>query len=612
MESHELRRLIQRWAFVVMAMVAIGAGAAYAVARHTVPVYRAVGRLMVGSAITPPVSPVGAANSDLVGSTDEVAPTPFAGLSVSVDSAMVATVAALVAQPTLVAQAIGELHLSAQSSTLSEEVQSAPELGTALVDVAVNDPSPSRAAAIVNQLMDDLVTQLSPGAQHQSTASLQAEISATERKVRTTEVARAAALRGRQDVSGLDQTLAQANDNLTQLYTTLGTLQASQSSGAPGPVRLASAATPPATPASPRVSLDASLGAFAGLLIGSALCVVLGYFDQRLRTEADVRRMLNLPTLVSIPVFDATRLEEAVLAGEAYRRLRANLLFNTSGKTIRSLVVTSARAGEGKTRTAANVAAVIAASGQRVLLIDADLRQPTQHDLFGIAPGYGIADHLEEESNLGEPAVPGRISARGRVTRRSGKAISKSLSCERATTCANLSLMSSGVIPPNPAELLGSQRMSSMIHELEGDHDLVVMDTSAVGVVADALGLVGEVSATILVVEAGRTDAQEAQRAVDALRGVDARVVGVVLNKCPLPRSVWRRARSSGVVSRLTPTGGVGATGDEPAAATGFPLAQVSGGEPTRRGLPVARQHNSRQRASVSVSESTANDSLSP
>jgi capsular exopolysaccharide synthesis family protein len=286
---------------------------------------------------------------------------------------------------------------------------------------------------------------------------------------------------------------------------------------------IAAPATVPSTPASPDIRTNVLLGGFGGLLAGVLLAAVYRFFDTGLRTEEDVQRRLGVPTLAVIPRFKApvagrpsehNRNQE--VAAEGYRRLRTNLLFSAVDKSLQSVVITSARLGEGKTYTAANLAGAIAAAGESVLLIDGDLRRPAQQRLFDEPPRDGFSDLLLEASE-GRISVPSNGAWHTRFQ--------------------NLSLLTSGTLPPNPSELLASKHAGPLLSLLGFTHKLVIIDTPPVMVVTDAVTLAVHATTTVIVVEAGRTNARQVQRAIDVIRSVGGTVAGVVLNKT---RKRWR------------------------------------------------------------------------
>jgi protein-tyrosine kinase len=190
-------------------------------------------------------------------------------------------------------------------------------------------------------------------------------------------------------------------------------------------------------------------------------------------------------------------------ATEAYRGLRTNLQFMGLDKPLKSLVVTSAAPSEGKSTTAANLAVVFAQAGMQVCLVDADLRRPSVARLFGLAPWQGLTTAM-----LGETGVD---------------AVFQSAGVERLT------VLTSGPVPPNPAEILGSARMTALLQHLEARFDMVILDTPPVLAVTDATLLSPRVGGVLLVTRSGVTGGGQARRAADALRAVKANLLGSVL-----------------------------------------------------------------------------------
>ena len=195
-------------------------------------------------------------------------------------------------------------------------------------------------------------------------------------------------------------------------------------------------------------------------------------------------------------------------AAEAYRALRTNLTFAALDKPIESLVVTSAAPGEGKSTTLANLAVTMAQGEHRTILVDADLRHPSLHEIFGVSNERGLTTMFVEPEALGDPPLV-------------------------ETGVENLWLLPSGPIPPNPADLLGSRRMEEVIEALRQRADILLFDAPPVVVVTDAAVLGTKVDGVLLVVSAGRTRRDHAQRARELLERVHVRIVGAVLTNAP-------------------------------------------------------------------------------
>lgn len=195
---------------------------------------------------------------------------------------------------------------------------------------------------------------------------------------------------------------------------------------------------------------------------------------------------------------------------EAFRTLRTNLQFSSIDKEIKVIVVTSSTPGEGKTTVSANLATSIAMGNKKVLLVDCDLRKPKVHQTFGITNVEGLTNILMGEKRLID------VEFRG--------------SDESAT----LSVLASGPIPPNPAELLSSKRMIDFLDDVRFEYDMVILDSPPIGLVTDSAILSTKADGTILVVAAGKTDIEATKRSKGLLDKVNANVIGVVLNKIPI------------------------------------------------------------------------------
>lgn len=198
---------------------------------------------------------------------------------------------------------------------------------------------------------------------------------------------------------------------------------------------------------------------------------------------------------------------------EAYRTLRTNVQFTSVDSETKKIMITSAGPREGKSTTVANLAVSIAQTGKSVLVIDADLRNPSQHKLFGLDNGQGLSVALVQDQGhqqyIRETAVPGVM------------------------------LLTGGPIPPNPAELVGSKRMKRLIQAVSEQYDMVLIDTPPIVAVTDAAILAQEVDGVIIVLAAGEVNKEYAQRAKEQLDKVGAKILGAVLNKADMKTSEY-------------------------------------------------------------------------
>jgi capsular exopolysaccharide synthesis family protein len=194
---------------------------------------------------------------------------------------------------------------------------------------------------------------------------------------------------------------------------------------------------------------------------------------------------------------------------EAYRTLRTNIQFSSIDKTIKSIVVTSFGPGEGKSTVTVNTAVTMAQAEKKVLLIDCDLRKPKVHTFFRIHNGEGLTNIIAGNLDYKEAIKTTEI-------------------------VSGLDIITSGPIPPNPAELIGSQKMKNFLNQVKEDYDIVLVDASPVGMVTDAAILSSIVDGTIFVCAVGETDVEGAKSTKELLDKVNANILGVVLNKVPI------------------------------------------------------------------------------
>jgi capsular exopolysaccharide synthesis family protein len=200
---------------------------------------------------------------------------------------------------------------------------------------------------------------------------------------------------------------------------------------------------------------------------------------------------------------------------EAYRTLRTNLEFTSLDKPIRSMVVTSASPEEGKSTTLANLAVAIAQAGKKVILVDCDLRRPSLHGFFNARNTPGFTDMMRDDALMQKPPL-------------------------QETGVANLFLLSSGTIPPNPAELIASRKMNQVIAALQDQADVVLFDAPPIIAVTDAALLATKVDATLLVISAGKTKRDHAKKAKALLEKVNAHLIGTVLNNVKGETSLYQ------------------------------------------------------------------------
>jgi succinoglycan biosynthesis transport protein ExoP len=291
-------------------------------------------------------------------------------------------------------------------------------------------------------------------------------------------------------------------------------------------VRLMDKAEPQRTPISPNPRKDWLTAILAGLTIAFGLAFGIEYLDDTVKTPEDVTRRLKLPLLGLVPAIRGDHvpiLTETVPHdfGEAFRSLRTSLVFTSGGESTRIIAVTSSQPLEGKTTTACNLALALALGGSRVLLMDADMRRPGLHKTMGLENAVGLS-HL----------LVGQARVRDVVQR---------------TMDPNLFVITAGRTPPNPSELLASERMNHLIANLaHGPFDWVVIDTPPVLAVTDAVIIAQKVAGVVFVIGSEMTRRVHAERALETLQSGRARGIGVVLNRVDFDRNKYYYSRYYG------------------------------------------------------------------
>lgn len=368
--------------------------------------------------------------------------------------ARVASYIKTVDSPVVLQPAIDELGLATTATELANRVKASSEVNTVLINIAVEDSSPVQAAAIAQAVSRSLVNAI---------------------------------------------------DTLEKPKT-----------GGSSPVSLSviKPAVAPLQPTSPNTRMNLLLGLLVGLGLGIAVAVLRSMLDTRVRGEADLRAMTDVPLLGGI-AFDQDAIKKPLLTqspqqsprAESFRQLRTNLQFaNVSGRAA-TVLVTSSLPGEGKSTTATNMAISLAQAGQRVCLVDADLRRPMVNDYLGLDRAVGLTTAL-----IGAAEVLDVLQPWGED---------------------ELFVLASGQIPPNPSELLGSDAMKQLLELLDDTFDAVVIDAPPLLPVTDAAVLSQHVGGVVMVVGAQKLRRQDLEKSLSALEMVGANLLGVILNRLP-------------------------------------------------------------------------------
>lgn len=364
---------------------------------------------------------------------------------------LVQSYAQIATMPVVLDPVIARLGLDTDARSLAKSIHADTPLNTVIIEIIVTDSDPERAARIAN----------------------------------------AVAFQMPRAVESLSTT--KGSDKATVNVTTV------------------SQALVPSYPVSPNTRLQTALGLAIGLLLGVLLALGRHLLDTRLRGVEDIAQVTDAPVIGAIPLWRGPESERVSVLrrprsprSESYRRLRSNLEFVKEGGAT-CLVVTSALPGEGKSTTAANLAAAMAEDGSRVLLVDADLRRPTVADTTGLEGAIGLSTVL-----IGKAQLFGTVQRWGDTT---------------------VDVLTSGEIPPNPLQLIESRAMGTLIEHARTAYDFVVFDSPPLLSLIDAAVLARRTDGPLVVTASGRTRRKQLASALETLRVADVTPIGIALTR---------------------------------------------------------------------------------
>jgi Mrp family chromosome partitioning ATPase/capsular polysaccharide biosynthesis protein len=567
MELAAYLRVLRRWFWLIGLASVIFGSASFVVGRTQPPRYQASATIQVGSFLS-------LAN-------------PNTGL-IQVGQQLAQNYAAIVTTYPVLEATVNKLQLPFPPEKLETLFQTRIVPNTSLLVITVTYTDPVVVADIANELANQLIlnspTNLTKEQQDQvkllreELARAQAQLKAArdendsvERSLsqNPTEQDRKA-LEARRDALNTQINSAQAN--LAQLSNTLTALEQQNNSNT---LTIVEPARIPTDPVNPNVLLITLLAMVVGALLAAGAAFLIEYLNDSVRSPAEILSLTGVPLLGSIAPFGKKRTykdklitwtQPRSMISEAYRALRVNLMYAAKQEeTDQPFVysVTSPSPSEGKSVTTANLATIFASTGMSVLLIDADLRRPTQHLIFEVSNTTGLTDLLsglasQADAADGSAADSGQFTAFrdsriGHIPKNAangnGKAHDNSdqsharLMIARAiqkTRVPGLELIPAGLLPTNPAELLGTAQMQTLMRVVatEMGYDVVLLDSPPSLTVSDSTILAGIVDGTVIVVlEAGRTRRAAAVRTVEQFRTLSLPVAGIVLNRLN-PRDV--------------------------------------------------------------------------
>ena len=495
--------LAWHYAWLLALATLLCAGAAYYLSSRSTPIYQAVTTILINQAPS-------------VNTNDYTA--------IVTSERLAQTYSQLMTKQPVLQGVVERLKLAVEPAELKKAITVQPVTNTTLIEVRVEDPEPQRARDIANALVAEFAAQneaLQSSRYAESKASLLEQLNQMDAQIKAAAQALAAlgdTETNQAERDRLEANLAQYRQTyayILQSYEQVRLAEAQSTSN----VIQAEPALAPHKPVRPRTLVNTLLGGVVGLLLALGGIFLVEALDDTLKSPDEISRQLGLPILGLIAHHGSgddsliTQLEPRSLVSEAFRTLRTNIQFaqaaGAGSEKLQTLLVTSPSPAEGKSTVAANLAVVLAQSGRRVALLDADLRRPRIHKILNLPNRSGISDLFVRPA----ADVDGVLAA---------------------TEIDGLQVLTSGDTPPNPAELLGSSKMVDILAQIGQQVDTIILDTPPVMAVTDSAVLAPNVTGVLLVLKPYVTQMGAARQTVEQMRRAGARLLGVVLNQVDL------------------------------------------------------------------------------
>lgn len=502
MELKLYMALVRRWLWLIVLCTLLAAGGGFVASQLTVPAYEASTTLLINQA------PVSSTSPDYN--------------SVLTSERLARTYAELLRKRPVLEEVVANLGLDTDPDLLAQRVGVNAVRDTQLIVLTVEDIDPQRAADIANEIVAVFIQQnreLQSSRYSASIQSLELELAKLQEDIDNTqsrldELQSATVPEELAERDRLQALLAQYRSSYATLLESYENVRLAEAQSTDS-VSVAEEAQPKRLPVRPKTTLNIFLGGMVGGLFAIGIALLLEQLDDTLKSTEEIEQLAGASTLGVIARIEGDNPAEKLVTAkrprsqvaEAYRVLRANIEFSLIDNGIKTVVVTSAGPIEGKSTSVANLAVAMAQAGKRIILVDTDLRRPTLHQLFEQSNARGITTALikQEGRSISDYLVP--------------------------TGVRNLRLLPSGPLPPNPAELLGSQRMAELIENLRMRAELVLFDSPPLLAVADTTILASVCDATLLVVLAASTKADSLRKATEQLAQSGTRLLGVILNR---------------------------------------------------------------------------------
>jgi len=500
MELREYASILWKWAWLIVLATAVAGVSSWLAVKDQPAIYQTSSTLMIGQAI-------------------ESADPSYQDFYTS--ERLAQTYSELIKREPILRATAAALGFEEQWRSLRGQVAVSLIPGTQLMEIRVTDTDPERAKLVSDQLARQLMAVVDSARPQdanrrfieQQAASFPPKIEAAQAEIQSLEAELAQAFSARQ-IQDIQSRINTLEGQIANWQSTFAQYQLILGNTGTNVLTVIEEAAVPTTPVGPQWMMQVLLAAAIGGILAVGAAFLIEYLDDTIKTPDDVEKAMHLTTLVGISRIPGEKPADKLITikhpkspiSEAYRVLRTNLQFSSLDHPLRTLVVTSPNPVEGKSTTVANLGVVMAQSGKRVVLVDADLRRPVQHRIFQLDNERGLTDALLSE----EPVLDGHL---------------------QSTDVENLQVLTTGPLPPNPSELLGSQRMARLIERLKDQADVILFDSPPSLAVTDASVLGTQADGVVLVADAGRTRRSMAGESVERFQQVGANVLGVVLNR---------------------------------------------------------------------------------
>lgn len=507
MELRQYASILWRWLWLIVLGTVLAAASSYYVSKTIPKVYGASTTLLVNQAQTP----------GTVSYND-----------VLTNMQLAKTYTEMILKRPVLQNALARLHMTTDPLEFQRALSVQAVRDTMLLQLKAESTDPQFAADMANAVAQAFIEEnrrAQMGQAAQSRDALEGQIQSLEKNISSTtdQLNRLRTSPGALSPEAVQAEMSRLQTALSQYQVTYSDLLKSDQEMrlAEAKVYSSVAVVEPATanpiPVRPKTAQNVALAGIVGLLLAAGVALLIEYLDDSVKTADDVARVLGVPVLGYVTrLKGGKKVQFAPLVArdprspvsEAFRTLRTNLQFSLVGRPGRVILVTSSSPEEGKTTTVVNLAMVMAQAGQRVIVVDTDLRRPTLHRHFGLKNDSGVTTALLELDFSG--------------------ALSSS-----ATGVENLTVVTSGPLPPNPSELLGSARMASFIEWLKGSTDVVLFDSPPALAVTDPSVLARLADGVVVVVDSRSTRAGALARTRETLERAagPGKLLGVVLNK---------------------------------------------------------------------------------